>query len=176
MQAASASFTVTANGLLRELVTDCGVSPTFTPASAQTKPDVVPFKAIWDTGASNCVITQKVVDACGLKPISMTQVHGVNSTDLCEVYLVGLYLPNKVAFLDMHVTKGKLAAGTADVLIGMDIITQGDFALTNKDAKTLFSFRVPSQSEIDYVKKHHEAAKTARSKAFRRGQHPQRAR
>ena len=37
------------------------------------------------------------------------------------------------------------------LLIGMDIIGLGDFAVTNADGKTTFSFRVPSVEEIDFV-------------------------
>ena len=39
----------------------------------------------------------------------------------------------------------------ADVLVGMDIINQGDFAVTNPDGRTKFSFRVPSIADIDFV-------------------------
>ena len=38
-----------------------------------------------------------------------------------------------------------------DVLLGMDIITIGDFSITNQAGNTVFSFRVPSQHTIDYV-------------------------
>jgi hypothetical protein len=37
-----------------------------------------------------------------------------------------------------------------DVLVGMDIINQGDFAVPNFDRKTTFTFRVPSISETDF--------------------------
>ena len=39
----------------------------------------------------------------------------------------------------------------ADILIGMDIIGVGDFAVTNRDGKTKFSFRLPSRADIDFV-------------------------
>lgn len=35
-----------------------------------------------------------------------------------------------------------------DMLIGMDIILLGDFCLTNKDGKSVFSFRIPSKEHI----------------------------
>jgi len=34
--------------------------------------------------------------------------------------------------------------GNAEILIGMDIISMGDFAICNTDDKTSFSFAVPS--------------------------------
>ena len=37
------------------------------------------------------------------------------------------------------------------VLIGMDIITAGDFAVSNYNGTTMFSFRIPSQKKTDYV-------------------------
>lgn len=37
-----------------------------------------------------------------------------------------------------------------DVLIGMDIISNGDFAISNYEGRTQFSFRIPSQEHIEY--------------------------
>ena len=37
------------------------------------------------------------------------------------------------------------------VLIGMDIIGKGDFAVSNYDGKTVFTFRTPSIKLTDYV-------------------------
>ena len=51
----------------------------------------------------------------------------------------------------LTVNLGTLVGGF-DSLIGMDIITLGDFTITNFKGKTCMSFRVPSQHEVDYVK------------------------
>jgi uncharacterized protein YchJ len=40
----------------------------------------------------------------------------------------------------------------ADVLIGMDVIANGDFAVTSYMGKTHMSFRMPSVECIDFVK------------------------
>lgn len=37
------------------------------------------------------------------------------------------------------------------MLIGMDIINKGDFAVSNYQNKTVFSFRMPSESLMDFV-------------------------
>ncbi len=107
------------------------------------------FTALWDTGATHSVITQNVVNGCSLKPTGMTVVHHAQGTDRAETYLVGILLPNRVAFREVRVTKGILK--DVDVLIGMDIINTGDFAVTNANGKTVFSFRSPSLEEIDFV-------------------------
>lgn len=141
-------FTVQATGLLRELVSPCDISPAFDPLG--THLPYHRFQAIWDTGATNSVINQRVVDECGLKPIGMARVHNANATHDCEVFLVNIALPNAVGFSAHKVTKQQLQS--AEVLIGMDIIGLGDFAVTNKDGKTAFSFRFPSTECIDFVK------------------------
>ena len=165
----SKSFTLTAdNGLLRELITDCGISLANVPGTLVHP--VNGFKALWDTGATNTVITQEVVDKCGLKPTGMVMVHGVNSETLSETYLVDVYLPNKVAIQGVNVTKGALK--NAQILIGMDIITSGDFTISNKGGRTIFSFRVPSESQTDYVKHWEEYLKNENKKNWRAGRKP----
>ena len=154
-------FTVTAHGgLLRALVTDCHASPAFDPATTpkDQHPPFKKFKAIWDTGATNSVISGRVVDRCGLKPTGMKEVYVVGGQQLAETFLVNIGLPNKVLIRNVEVTRGRL--GDADMLIGMDIITSGDFSITNVGGKTVFSFRVPSVETVDFVKESKaEAAK-----------------
>jgi len=148
------SFTLTARGgLLRALVTKCGICPAFDPAASHpAHPPVYEFDAIWDTGATNTVISPSVVAKCGLKPISMAQVQTANGTCLSEVYLVNVRLPNGVGFRNVRVTNQQLMG--APVLIGMDVITQGDFVITNRGKNTVFSFRYPSMACIDFVASH----------------------
>lgn len=40
--------------------------------------------------------------------------------------------------------------GDYDVIIGMDIITLGDFVITNKDDQTWFAFCYPSCEHIEF--------------------------
>ncbi|MBU2535232.1 MAG: SEC-C metal-binding domain-containing protein [Chloroflexota bacterium] len=108
------------------------------------------YKALWDTGATGSVITRKVVDECGLKPIGRANVHHAKGTSSTLVYLVSVFLPNNVCFHALRVTEGDLV-GDVEVLIGMDIISRGDFAISNKDGKTTFTFRMPSLERIDFV-------------------------
>jgi len=146
------AFTTSGKGLLRVLRNKveitAGFDPKKTPANKQ--PSFKTFTAIWDTGATNSVITEKVVDQCGLKPTGMTRIRHADGEVRAEVYHVNIGLPNKVAFPNVRVTKLRLAG--SDALIGMDIINYGDFAVTNTGGKTVFSFRIPSIQHIDFVK------------------------
>ncbi len=134
---------------MRALINTCGISEAFDPNASDARPSKVEFNALWDTGATHCVITQAVIDACGLAPIGRTEVTGVHGKAESDVYLVNISLPNNVEFVGISVTKGEL--GDADILIGMNIITQGDFAVTSFNGITKFSFKVPSEDHIDFV-------------------------
>jgi len=148
------SFTVRYGNRKNALPTEILISKPHSPGPNFTVPpevvkDAKKYIGIWDTGATNSVISQKVVDECGLIPTGMAMVHSATESKLCETFLVGIFLPNKVAFHSVRVTKGVLTA--CDVLIGMDIINQGDFAITQNDGKTTFSYRYPSIEQIDFV-------------------------
>jgi predicted aspartyl protease len=107
------------------------------------------FEALWDTGATKSVITQAVVDACGLAPTGRVEVSSVGGLSESETYLVNFVLPNQIRVRNVRVAKGALV-GT-NVLIGMDVIGLGDFTVTNLGGVTKFSFRVPSLVHIDFV-------------------------
>lgn len=132
-------------------------------------PEIKPFTALWDTGATMSVITQKVIDACGLRPTGSINVSNVENIVQTDTFLVNIWLPNKVVMTGIPVSKGKLPGSEADVLVGMDIINKGDFAVTNWNGRTKFSFRIPSKADIDFVeeanKEHAELERRIRSRA-----------
>jgi hypothetical protein len=118
------------------------------------------YQAIWDTGATNSCISQKVVDECGLKASGVAQVFGVHSDELSDTFLVCIGLPNQMGIPSLRVTKGKLKH--FDVLIGMDVITKGDLAITNLNGNTVFSFCMPSHKCIDFVAEQQSALQQPR--------------
>ncbi|MGD1146933.1 MAG: retroviral-like aspartic protease family protein [Thermoanaerobaculaceae bacterium] len=142
------------------LINDVAVFAPFDDPKSAPNPTGVPFKALWDTGATNTVITQKVVDALGLKSVGFAQSHHAQGTAVTEKYFVSLGLPNGVGFTMLEVTRGDLPG--FDLLIGMDVIGSGDFAVTNFNGNTVFSFRQPSCEEIDFVKKPQPPAKSTK--------------
>ncbi len=147
------SFTARYNGISNKLTTETLLSSPFEMNSTTNLLEMAAcakkYIGLWDTGATNSVISQKIVDECGLKPIGMALVHSATESKHCEVYLISMFLPNKLVLPQVRVTKGVLTA--CDLLIGMDIINQGDFAVTHHNGKTTFSFRYPSMEEIDFV-------------------------
>jgi len=137
------SFTIKQSGRASVLKSDVHIQPVNSSGS-QSK-----YIAIWDTGAMSTVITPNVVSDLGLKPISYTQISTPSGTMQCGQYFVDLILPQNVIAQNVLVTEA-IPSG-CDALIGMDIIGHGDFAVTNYNGNTTFSFRVPSMQEIDFV-------------------------
>ena len=132
------------------LFTDIGVS----------KPDyngdqLRKFRGVWDTGATNTVISKRVIDALGLKAVRTIRNQTANGEREAGVYIVDLYLPNMVRLQGQSVIDGLLA--DADVLIGMDVIGEGDFAVTHHGTGTCMTFQLPSGKHIDFVKEIEQA-------------------
>ena len=106
--------------------------------------------AQWDTGATNTCISEEIAIKYKLKPVSMVQSKTPSGILNAPVYFIDIILNNEVIFRNWRVMGSKIGAQGIDVLIGMDIISQGDFAISNFNVKTQFSFRLPSQQEVDY--------------------------
>jgi len=158
------SFTTSYSGLSNVLKNDVYITEAFDLSKNSNFEKMLKdkFTAIWDTGATNSVISQKIVDQCNLKPIGVAEVHSPGGSFKTNKYLINLFLPNYVAIPYFMVIKGQIT-GDANVLIGMDIISNGDFAVTNKDNKTVFTFRIPSVVCIDFVKDYKEKSTNGRN-------------
>ena len=155
-------------GISLVLGSEVGVSEPFVPPSdvvnIDIKVQIKKYRAIWDTGATHSVITTKIVQELNLKPVGMTIVHTANGQAHQKQYIVNFYLPNQVMFSMLRVTEAPLHE--TDILIGMDIISQGDFCLSNFEGKTALTFRMPSCEEFDFVKEN-QAARLPRSERRR---------
>lgn len=162
------AFTLKSEGRLRDLKTHCGVCKAFNPLEGGGHPEVSQFEGLWDTGASGSVVSKNVVEKLGLKPIGKSKVFHANGESVVNVYAINLFLPNQVGFQFVKVTEGVLSG--FDLLIGMDIITMGDFSITNVGGKTTFSFRVPSVREVDFVTEAERSSPAITSPAVGRNQ------
>ncbi len=156
------------NGLTRDIVTDAYISE---PISGNINPGdsrIHKVKALWDTGATLSCITPRVVQSLNLRSLiaSVPVIHG-GGKSMCDSYLVDLYLPNNVRIVGVQVTESNDQTGRNldgqirfDIIIGMDVITLGDFAITNKDNLTSFTFQTPSSHRFNFVKELIESDKS----------------
>ncbi len=152
------AFTVKHNGFASSLRTKCGVCQGFAIQNlnhGMPHPPINEYVAIWDTGAEVSSISHRVVQELGLKPVSMVKNYTAAGEILANVYVINIHLPMGVGVAQLPVTGNDL--GDIDMLIGMDVISKGDFAVTNVGGITTFSFRIPSQETIDYVEQDNQA-------------------
>jgi len=163
------AFTTRSNGgLLNELINDIGISFPFDPQTSTHNPKIFKVKALWDTGATNCVITKQTAIKVGLKPFTKTKVFHAKGESIENVYKLNLYLPNGIALSNINATECE-DAERFGFIIGMNVINLGDFSITNVAGNTVFSFRFPSIKEIDYVKESSQSFKQQRDRFLNKG-------
>lgn len=106
--------------------------------------------AIWDTGASGCCITTKMVKELGLEPYRKMKVLTAAGEVLQNAYMVCFHLPNNLS-INLSVTEVPSLPHQFEALVGMSIMSHGDLAISNFEGRTCISFRMPSQARTDYT-------------------------
>ncbi len=145
----SFAFTTYCRGYENVLSNLVEVAPAYDPESGFSKSSFRKYRAVWDTGATHSAITSQVVRDFALRATGMAVVYDATTTQNVHTFSVNILLPNHVEFPDWEVTEAGGLVGNEDILIGMDIIGTGDFAVSNKE-RTVFTFRYPSQEEISF--------------------------
>jgi len=144
------AFTTKYKGLRNILENKILLAEAFDPNDKTISPRWLEFNCLWDTGATNTVISSKVASDLGLKPTGKAICHTAGGQRIVNTYLVNIRLPNRVAFVALRVTEANISE-PFDALIGMDIISKGDLAITNADGATWMSYQLPSNERIDFV-------------------------
>jgi len=112
--------------------------------------------ALWDTGASLSAITPELMNKLKVIPVDKKLVAGVHTTQVVDIVLITVELPNSVIKKNIRVAVCNITSN-ADVIIGMDIISLGDLALSNGNSQTFLSFASPSyKDKIDFSKRQFE--------------------
>jgi hypothetical protein len=101
--------------------------------------------ALWDTGAVMTCIKPSLWNRLKLRQSALVEsitMSGIGGNIEADGTLVSIWLtPNFV--IELCPVYMADFPGTEELLIGMDIIGMGDFAVCNADGKTSFSFAVP---------------------------------
>ena len=116
--------------------------------NTESKQNIALNNAIWDTGASGSSININIADQIGLKPISYTYIQTANGICNVPIFIINVIFNDTLQINDLRVTGANLV--DTDMLLGMDIIMQGQFTISNVNHTTI-SFITPSDSEVDYV-------------------------
>lgn len=101
--------------------------------------------AVWDTGAMTTCISDEVAKALNLYKTGYITIRSATQCTMVPTYLIDIVLPNKIGYTDVRV-----CGLPGSCLIGMDLISGGDLAISGAGGKTTFSFRSPAVKESDY--------------------------
>jgi predicted aspartyl protease len=138
------AFTVVYDMLVSEISTPIKIEPPIT-SNKGLLGTRIEIEALWDTGATMTCIKPSLLDKLKLrqsKLIDSITMSGIGGDIKADGTLVSIWLtPNFVIeFCPVYIAD---FPGDEELLIGMDIISMGDFAICNADNKTSFSFAIP---------------------------------
>jgi len=143
------------DGLVNKLSTTVSILPTA--SSDKTLKDIpVNIKALWDTGATLTFIKPQLRDRLKLRMFrtgSSISIAGVGGLVKADFTVLAVFLASNfvIEYCPAYVVDFPV---NIDMVIGMDIISMGDFAVCNAEDKTSFSFVVPPLPDrINFVDK-----------------------
>ena len=117
----------------------------------------VSINALWDTGAMMSAITLETRDKLKAPSVDRKTIAGIHSSQEVDIVSIMLEMPNSVVKKIFKVAVCNITSNTG-MIIGMDIISLGDFALSNGNNQTLFSFAVPPyKDKIDFSKRQNDS-------------------
>lgn len=146
-------FTITFPGGAEALITSCIVMPAADFSKGEKVTSYYPTdNAVWDTGADTTIIRKSIADALHLKPLIKSAITGIGGIVSSNVYSIHLGLPSGEAVFELEAMELPDVQMEYDVIIGMDVIRECDFAITNKDGNTKFTYERPSKRDLDFTK------------------------
>ena len=137
-------FTLPYNGIVKQILTNATIS------FGGKSRDCV---ALWDTGATGSCIDDNIAKELNLSVISKTEMYtpSTSKPEEANIYLADIKLPNNVSVKNANVCGSKIGQQGIGLLVGMDIISKGDLAISNFNNRTIFSFRYPACDDINFV-------------------------
>ena len=109
------------------------------------------FEVLWDTGATASSIDKRVVLKLALRPVdrldAVSHAYGVEKD--VNVFAVNFSLGPDQAGINIRVAEARL--DHCDMLVGMDVISSGDFVVTRHMGQARMTFRAPSMGNFDFV-------------------------
>lgn len=116
------------------------------------KSQLIPIKALWDTGSSESVISSNLIKELSLQSIGSALLNGTSLSCKTKIYETILLLAGKQR-ISLQVTESsQIGDSGIDLLIGLDVIGMCDFAISSDNEYLYMSIRYPSKGLIDFSK------------------------
>jgi Retroviral aspartyl protease. len=100
-------------------------------------------KALWDTGADYCMVSEDIINSLDLSCMGTRGMETAGGIINTELYSIGVSIPNFASFSGILATKSYM--DEYDLIIGMNLIKQGNFSINNYGGKTTVSFTYPPE-------------------------------
>ena len=130
-------FSISLGSLADEIVTECEF------VSLEQQRRVKALRAMWDTGSNATILSTKLVSELRPDHFGQGGMTGIGGQSEGDTYLMHVSLPTGDIITYQEVYEANL--GDYDAIIGMDIITRGNFHLDCDHGETLFSFELPNE-------------------------------
>ncbi|GHT13126.1 hypothetical protein AGMMS4956_08800 [Bacteroidia bacterium] len=106
-------------------------------------------QGIVDTGAIVSIVSKNLVNKLKVAPHSYQFMDTASEQKvITPVYRASIILCEQIEITNLTVGDGTLPEGE-ECLIGMDILSLGDLAISHFEGKTCISFRIPSMQSIE---------------------------
>lgn len=99
-------------------------------------------RAMWDTGATRTFIAHSTAEKFDTTPDEVgTSISATDRSD-SDIYYATVELPGGIIFRNVEVWDVDLSDHGAEVIIGMDIISQGKLVVETVNGMPMFSFSI----------------------------------
>jgi hypothetical protein len=146
-------FTQTYPSIVNRLITPISIAPVSSRNKA-IRGIPVKLKALWDTGAMKSLIKPELVKRLDLQMYrvgSAVSFSGIGGRVKADFTMLTIFLTDNMGIEGCPAYVINFPGG-ADIIIGMDIINMGDFAVCNIEGQTSFSFAMPPLPDrIDFI-------------------------
>lgn len=113
---------------------------------------LIPINALWDTGSSESVISSNIVKELSLQSVGSALLNGTSLSCKTKIYEIILLFAEKQR-IALQVTESPQIGGSGiDLLIGLDVISMCDFAVSSDNENVCMTVRYPSRGLIDFTK------------------------
>lgn len=108
---------------------------------------------IIDTGSSTTCISHELADTMGLQSLGKEPYTDVNNvTEDVDTYNVDITIDDTIHCGVLHVGSYTREKSFYDVIIGMDILSKCDFAITSASGHMVLTMEYPSKRNLDFTK------------------------
>ena len=122
------------------------VSDIYLCSPEEGNPNAIRIRALWDTGCSNSIVSKRAADFLCLKSSRersfRTPFGGASLKKMAEAKIC-VVLGGCRILLDVGIDDSPNSDPDCDITLGLDFITQGDFAITHDDQRLVLSFCYP---------------------------------